>query len=125
MTIPPDGARLIIGSDGLFDAVHPKTAAHHTRDMTAAEAAHKLMGLAIKIDKLKDDVTVVVVDFLPNDANDHKAPPCMAMYRCSTQGKKGDKAVNQEVKHLAHPWHPLIERHDTLTAGAERKMTLY
>ena len=57
MTIPSTGGRLLIGSDGLWDAVHPKTAAHHCRDMTAAEAAHKLLALAIKADKLKDDVT--------------------------------------------------------------------
>ncbi len=34
-----------------------QTAAHHTREMTAAEAAHKLLALAIRADKLKDDVT--------------------------------------------------------------------
>ena len=57
MTLPATGARLLIGSDGLWDAVHPKTAAHHTREMAAAEAAHKLLALAIKADRLKDDVT--------------------------------------------------------------------
>ena len=57
MTLPARGGRLLIGSDGLWDAVHPKTAAHHTREMAAAEAAHKLLALAIKADKLKDDVT--------------------------------------------------------------------
>lgn len=95
VTLPLTGARMIIGSDGLWDAVHPKTAgappadavcrvccccyiwaglacaapilclrpcashpaAHHTREMPAAEAAHKLLALAIKADKLKDDVT--------------------------------------------------------------------
>ena len=57
MTIPSTGGRLLIGSDGLWDAIHPKTAAHHCRSMTAAEAAHKLLALAIKADGLKDDVT--------------------------------------------------------------------
>jgi hypothetical protein len=57
VTLPARGGRLLIGSDGLWDAVHPKTAAHHTREMAAAEAAHKLLALAIKADRLKDDVT--------------------------------------------------------------------
>ena len=57
VTLPASGGRLLIGSDGLWDAVHPKTAAHHTRDMPAAEAAHRLLALAIKKDRLKDDVT--------------------------------------------------------------------
>ena len=57
VTIPASGARLLVGSDGLWDAILPKTAAHHCRQMGAAEAAHKLLALAIKADKLKDDVT--------------------------------------------------------------------
>jgi serine/threonine protein phosphatase PrpC len=57
VTLPATGGRLLIGSDGLWDAVHPKTAAHHVRDMSVAEAAPKLLALAIKADRLKDDVT--------------------------------------------------------------------
>jgi hypothetical protein len=37
--------------------MHHKTAAHHTREMAAGEAAHRLLALAISKDKLKDDVT--------------------------------------------------------------------
>ena len=57
MTIPAGGARLLIGSDGLWDAIQPKSAANHTREMPAGEAAHRLLALAIKKDALKDDVT--------------------------------------------------------------------
>lgn len=59
-TLPPAGGRLLVGSDGLWDAVHPKTAAHHVREMPAQAAAHKLLAHAIKTDHLKDDVTGVL-----------------------------------------------------------------
>lgn len=61
VTLPALGSRLLMGSDGLWDAVLPKTAAHHVRGMGAAEAAHKLLALAIRKDKLKDDVTGAVI----------------------------------------------------------------
>ena len=91
VTIPRDGARLIIGSDGLWDAVHPKTAAHHTREMTASEASHKLLAMAIKKDNLKDDVTVIVVDFCPSTGD--KLPPGLALHKPC--GKKGKCAVEK------------------------------
>lgn len=92
--------RLFIASDGLWDAVHPKTAAHHTRDMTAADAAHKLLSMAIKKDNLKDDVTVVVVDFCPSE--DNRMPPGLSMHKLS--GKKGKGHVDK----LADVWQPLL-----------------
>ncbi|KAL6770632.1 hypothetical protein ACKKBF_B32030 [Auxenochlorella protothecoides x Auxenochlorella symbiontica] len=63
--LPPGGARLILASDGLWDACAPKPAAHAVRGLGAQEAAHRLLAMAVKKDRLKDDVTVVVVDFLP------------------------------------------------------------
>ena len=104
VTIPKDGARLIIGSDGLWDAVHPKTAAHHTREMTAGEASHKLLSMAIKKDHLKDDVTVVVVDVMPPGCTD-KVPPGLRLHSPrATPGAKGGQA---EPMHLARVWRPL------------------
>eukprot|EP00890_Picochlorum_soloecismus_P002192 jgi/Picsp_1/2974/NSC_01198-R1_protein phosphatase 2c 15 len=100
ITIPSDGARLFIASDGLWDAVHPKTAAHHTRDMTSSDAAHKLLSMAIKKDNLKDDVTVIVVDFCPSE--DDRMPPGLSMHKLS--GKKGKGHVDK----LAHAWQPLL-----------------
>jgi len=112
VTIPPNGARLFIASDGLWDAVHPKTAAHHTRDMRASEASHKLLSMAIKKDKLKDDVTIVVVDILPpgNDVHnqEHSAliPRGLHLHR-PISGKKAKG--NQTVEKLARLWHPTIQ----------------
>lgn len=112
VTIPPNGARLFIASDGLWDAVHPKTAAHHTRDMRASEASHKLLSMAIKKDKLKDDVTIIVVDILPpgNDVHnqEHSAmiPRGLHLHRPVANKKtKGKSAVEK----LARVWHPVMQ----------------
>lgn len=43
VTLPFTGGRLIIASDGLWDAVHPKTAAHHVRGMPASKATSELV----------------------------------------------------------------------------------
>ena len=43
VALPRKGARLIIASDGLWDAMNPKTAAHHVRGMQAGKAAGELV----------------------------------------------------------------------------------
>ena len=44
IALPSKGARLIIASDGLWDAMNPKTAVHHVRGMAAGKAAGELVG---------------------------------------------------------------------------------
>ena len=43
VAIPHTGARLVIASDGLWDAVQPKTALHHVRSLVANKAATELV----------------------------------------------------------------------------------
>ena len=43
VVLPATGARLMLASDGLWDAVAPKTAAHHVRGMPASKAATELV----------------------------------------------------------------------------------
>ena len=43
VTLPSKGARLIIASDGLWDAMNAKTAVHHVRGMPAGKAAGELV----------------------------------------------------------------------------------
>lgn len=43
VTIPLTGARLIIGSDGLWDALPAKQAAHAVRSLPAGQAASQLV----------------------------------------------------------------------------------
>jgi hypothetical protein len=43
VTLPSSGARLILASDGLWDALNPKTALHSVRGMNTGQAAHHLV----------------------------------------------------------------------------------
>lgn len=47
VVLPATGARLMLASDGLWDAVAPKTAAHHVRGMPASKAATELVRLRV------------------------------------------------------------------------------
>ena len=47
IALPSKGARLIIASDGLWDAMNPKTAVHHVRGMAAGKAAGELVGSSL------------------------------------------------------------------------------
>lgn len=93
VTLPRQGARLVLGSDGLWDAINAKQAIHHVRSMQAEAAAHYLGAQAIKKDHLKDDVTVVVVDFC--SSNSSRIPDGLV-----TSTSPNDKVV---------PWHPGVD----------------
>ena len=43
MAIPLTGARVLLASDGLWDAVGAKTAVHHVRSLPATKAAAELV----------------------------------------------------------------------------------
>ncbi len=68
MIIPPTGARLILASDGLWDALAAGRLAKALRNSrTPADAARMAVGLAIQVkQRLADDTSVLVVDILPH-----------------------------------------------------------
>lgn len=43
VTLPVGGGRIVLASDGLWDATNPKTALHHVRAMPASKAATELV----------------------------------------------------------------------------------
>lgn len=47
VTLPASGGRVIIASDGLWDCLAPKTAAHHVRGMPATKAARELVQVCV------------------------------------------------------------------------------
>ena len=53
VTLPPTGARILIASDGLWDAVAAKTAAHHVRSLPATKAVAELVYLPVLLGPLK------------------------------------------------------------------------
>ncbi|ERN16806.1 probable protein phosphatase 2C 33 isoform X2 [Amborella trichopoda] len=65
------GGRLIIASDGIWDALSSEAAAKSCRGLPAELAARQLVKEALKSRGLKDDTTCIVVDIIP----DHSHPP--------------------------------------------------
>nr|CAB3496173.1 unnamed protein product [Digitaria exilis] len=61
------GGRLIIASDGIWDALSSETAAQACRGLPAELAAKLVVKQALKTTGLKDDTTCVVVDIIPSD----------------------------------------------------------
>lgn len=43
LCMPEQGGRIVVASDGLWDAVTPKTALHHIRGMPASKAGRELV----------------------------------------------------------------------------------
>ena len=65
VTVPPSGGRLVLASDGLWDAWSPKAALKGVRNMAAGSAAQRLIKTALQKRGLRDDITLYVVDLLP------------------------------------------------------------
>ncbi|KAG0464080.1 hypothetical protein HPP92_019715 [Vanilla planifolia] len=59
------GGRLIIASDGIWDALPSETAANCCRGLPAELAARQVVKEALRTRGLKDDTTCIVVDIIP------------------------------------------------------------
>mmetsp|Transcript_5442 Transcript_5442/g.18411 ORF Transcript_5442/g.18411 Transcript_5442/m.18411 type:complete len:398 (+) Transcript_5442:287-1480(+) len=77
---PMRGARLIIASDGLWDACTTMACVQATRSLAVEQAAQELVKLALNKRGLRDDTSVLVVDVLPDRSA--QRPPGMS----SSQG---------------------------------------
>ncbi|EFJ42787.1 hypothetical protein VOLCADRAFT_121483 [Volvox carteri f. nagariensis] len=107
VSLPVTGARLIIASDGLWDAVNAKTIIGQLRTSNAREAASKAAVYAMRHKKHDDDVTVVVADFVPRQSDTHvpgllkraSGPAVAALAALAAAGLKEERAVQS--------WRPL------------------
>uniref|UniRef100_A0A0E0KCN5 protein-serine/threonine phosphatase n=1 Tax=Oryza punctata TaxID=4537 RepID=A0A0E0KCN5_ORYPU len=70
------GGRLIIASDGIWDALSSEAAAQACRGLPAELAAKLVVKQALKTSGLKDDTTCVVVDIIPSDHS--STPPSLS-----------------------------------------------
>ncbi|VFQ66572.1 unnamed protein product [Cuscuta campestris] len=70
------GGRLIIASDGIWDALPSEIAAKSSRGLPAELAARQVVKEALRTRGLKDDTTCIVVDIIPPPKN--AAPPLVA-----------------------------------------------
>ncbi|KAK6931534.1 PPM-type phosphatase-like domain [Dillenia turbinata] len=69
------GGRLIIASDGIWDALSSEDAAKSCRGLPAELAARQVVKEALKTWGLKDDTTCIVVDIIPPDDLSTPPPP--------------------------------------------------
>ena len=65
VTLPASGGRLVLASDGLWDAFSPKAALRSVRNLAAGSAAQRLVKTSVQKRGLRDDITLYVVDILP------------------------------------------------------------
>ncbi|CAA0817215.1 Probable protein phosphatase 2C 15 [Striga hermonthica] len=63
--LPSKGGRLIIASDGIWDALSSEVAAKSCRGLPAELAARLVVKEALRTRGLKDDTTCIVVDIIP------------------------------------------------------------
>lgn len=68
------GGRLIIASDGIWDALSSEVAAKTCRGLSAELAARQVVKEALRRRGLKDDTTCIVVDIIPPE-NFQEPPP--------------------------------------------------
>ncbi|PAN49300.1 hypothetical protein PAHAL_9G439600 [Panicum hallii] len=78
------GGRLVIASDGVWDALHFQEALNYTRGVPAEAAANRIVKEAVTSKGLRDDTTCIVVDILPPEK---LSPPL------KRHGKGGIKAL--------------------------------
>ena len=68
--LPKDGGRVLLASDGVWDAVPPHRAARAARPLGPPEAAEAVVGAVLRAagpgGVPRDDATIVVVDVLPS-----------------------------------------------------------
>ncbi|PSR88299.1 Protein like [Actinidia chinensis var. chinensis] len=69
------GGRLIIASDGIWDALSSEMAAKSCRGLPAELAARQVVKEALRTRGLKDDTTCIVVDIIPPDNSIQPLPP--------------------------------------------------
>ncbi|OEL23539.1 putative protein phosphatase 2C 12 [Dichanthelium oligosanthes] len=78
------GGRLVIASDGVWDALRFQEALNYTRGLPAEAAANRIVKEAVTAKGLRDDTTCIVVDILPPEK---LSPPL------KRPGKGGIKAL--------------------------------
>jgi len=123
ITLPAGGCRVILASDGLWDAATARASAQRARGLPASRAASELVHMALRSRGLRDDVSVLVIDALPASAGDAKLPPALAK-QCGPLGPRppsgGANAPRQAPSLTLH--RPLEESSPAwLRGGWERR----
>ncbi|MED6192772.1 hypothetical protein PIB30_013407 [Stylosanthes scabra] len=99
------GGRIVISSDGVWDALSPEMALDCCRGMSAEAAAPHIVNEALQAKGLRDDTTCIVVDMLPQEqphttVRTHKKPMkgIMKIFR-----KKSSESSSHANKEYVEP----------------------
>ncbi|XP_057765823.1 probable protein phosphatase 2C 15 [Salvia miltiorrhiza] len=97
------GGRLIIASDGVWDALSSEMAAKSCRGLPAELAARLVVKEALRSRGLKDDTTCIVVDIIPPDNNPPPSLPPKKYNKLKALffRKKSWKSTNKLAKKLS------------------------
>ncbi|KAK0574826.1 hypothetical protein LWI29_029720 [Acer saccharum] len=97
------GGRLIIASDGIWDALSSETAAQSCRGLPAELAARQVVKEALRTRGLKDDTTCIVVDIIPPNNSLPPLPPPKKHNKLKTLlfRKKSHDSANKLSKKLS------------------------
>ncbi|KAI0513594.1 hypothetical protein KFK09_009621 [Dendrobium nobile] len=98
------GGRLIIASDGIWDALPSEIAAKCCRGLTAELAARQVVKEALRSRGLKDDTTCIVVDVIPpNDFIEEPPSPPKDLNKLKCLGfrKKSRDSTSKLAKKLS------------------------
>ncbi|EEF35382.1 probable protein phosphatase 2C 15 [Ricinus communis] len=97
------GGRLIIASDGIWDALSSEMAAKSCRGLPAELAARQVVKEALRTRGLKDDTTCIVVDIIPpeNSVQPLTPPKKQNKLRALLFRKKSRDAANKLSKKLS------------------------
>ncbi|KAJ4781032.1 Phosphatase 2C family protein [Rhynchospora pubera] len=98
------GGRLIIASDGIWDALSSESAAKSCQGLPAELAARQVVKEALRTRGLKDDTTCIVVDIIPPDRSvkpPQLPPKKMNKFKSFILGKKSKEPANKLAKKLS------------------------
>ncbi|XP_052200392.1 probable protein phosphatase 2C 15 [Diospyros lotus] len=97
------GGRLIIASDGIWDALSSEMAAKSCRGLPAELAARQVVKEALRTRGLKDDTTCIVVDIIPpdNTVQPLASPKKQNKLRALLFGKRSRDSANKLSKKLS------------------------
>lgn len=97
------GGRLVIASDGIWDALSSEMAAKSCRGLPAELAAKQIVKEALRSRGLKDDTTCIVVDIIPPDNSEPPPPPPkkQSMLRSLIFRKRSRDSANKLAKKLS------------------------
>ncbi|GJP56295.1 hypothetical protein CLOM_g15363 [Closterium sp. NIES-68] len=138
--IPQVGGRVVMASDGLWDAVESDKAARRCRGLPCTAAAPLLVKESIKAKGLRDDITVLVVDLLAaSAAADPSAcpvpkPPGSKSFFAKFRSKSYSSSLSKSSKKLdskplttptanprSNPWDQrvpyIMNDHDSIRGG--------